>query len=92
VTTVLRETCGTYAGYQQHTLRKEPACGPCKEAARQHTRDLRARRGPANDRWWNRTRGAALQRLAEEYPERFRELLAEERKSGPTPWDPGERP
>jgi hypothetical protein len=51
-------------------------------------RDFRARKGPANDRWFSRTRGAALERLAAEYPERFRELLAEVRESGPAPWDP----
>ena len=52
-------------------------------------RGLRARRGPGYDRWWNKTRVAAMQRLAGEYPERFAELLAEVRRETPTPWDPG---
>jgi len=86
------ERCGTYAGAMQHARLKEPACDACRKAKREYMRDFRARKGPANDRWWTRTRHAALERLAEEYPERFRELLAEVRKSGPTPWDPGGMP
>ena len=82
------ERCGTYAGVQQHRKRREPACEPCREAAREYMRDLRARKGPARDRWWNRTRVAAMERLAAEYSGRFSELLAEERRAGPTPWDP----
>jgi hypothetical protein len=82
------ERCGTYAGVQRHRRRREPACNECREAKRQYMRDFRARKGPANDRWWISTRRAALQLLAEEYPERFGELLTEVRKSGPTPWDP----
>jgi hypothetical protein len=82
------ERCGTYAGAQQHRRRKEPACDECREAQREYVRSLRARQGPAKDRWWVRTRHSAMERLAGEYPVRFGELLAEERKSGPTPWDP----
>ena len=86
------ERCGTYAGVQQHRLRRESACDECREAQREYMRALRARTGPAKDRWWSRTRGAALELLAGEYPERFSELLAEERKSGPPPWDPDGTP
>jgi hypothetical protein len=93
VTADLRESCGTYGGYQQHGLRKEPPCERCKEAARKYKQDYRNRKGPGYDRWWNKTRGRALELLAAEYPGRFRELLAEvRRETGPTPWDPGERP
>ena len=87
-TTETDERCGTYAGVQQHRKRKEPACDECRKAAREYMSELRVRKGPARDRWWARTRGAALERLASEYPERFRELLAETRASGATPWDP----
>jgi hypothetical protein len=86
------ERCGTYAGVMQHRKLKEPACDECREAQREYMHAFRARKGPGNDRWWGRTRNTALQRLAEEYPERFRELLAEVRKDGPTPWDPGDTP
>ena len=85
---VLDERCGTYAGVQQHRKRREPACDLCRQAARDYMRGLRTREGPSRDRWWNKTRGAALERLAKEYPERFAQLLAEERGNGPTPWDP----
>ena len=87
--TLADERCGTYAGVQQHRKLKESACDACREAQREYMRALRARMGPARDRWWNRTRHAALELLAAEYPERLRELLAEVRKDGPTPWDPG---
>ena len=84
----LDERCGTYAGVQQHRKRREPACAECRKAAREYARTVRARQGPARDRWWNRTRSAALERLGAEYPGRLAELLAEERRNGPTPWDP----
>lgn len=51
-----------------------------------YMRDYRKRPGRrARDRWWNNTRDAAYKRLEEEYPHRFLELLAEERKKTPRP-------
>lgn len=83
--------CGTYGGAQRHRLRGETACEPCREAAREYMRSYRNRKGRGADRWWNRTRRFALERLAAEHPERFGELLAEVRSEvGPTPWDTGE--
>ena len=91
MTAEVDERCGTYAGAVRHAHLKEPACDACLAAKREYMRAFRARTGPARDRWWTRTRHAAMQRLAEEYPERFRELLAEVRKSEPTPWDREEK-
>lgn len=82
------ERCGTYAGAVRHKRCKEPMCEPCRVAYRDYMRDYRSKTGPGRDRWWNKTRAAALECLAQEYPERFGQLLAEARKSGPTPWDP----
>ena len=92
MTTASDERCGTYAGVQRHRKLKESACDACREAQREYMRALRARMGPARDRWWNRTRHAALERLAGEYPERLAELIAEERAKVQTPWDPGVAP
>ena len=90
MTAEVDERCGTYAGAMRHTRLREPLCDGCRKAQREYMRDFRARRGPGHDRWWNKTRSAALELLAEEYPARFRELLAEVRKGGPAPWDPGD--
>jgi hypothetical protein len=35
------QPCGTYGAYQQHRLRKEPACEPCMEAQREYKRKHR---------------------------------------------------
>jgi hypothetical protein len=82
--------CGTYAGLQAHKKRREEPCQPCKDAGAAYVRAYRsaspARR--AADRWWTRTRHAALERLAREYPERFQAILAEERTVTPNPWRP----
>jgi hypothetical protein len=42
-----KKGCGTNGGYQQHKIRGEQACEPCKEAARRYSRDRRARRRAA---------------------------------------------
>ncbi|WP_406200049.1 hypothetical protein OG331_25015 [Streptomyces sp. NBC_01017] len=36
-----RARCGTYAGAQRHKKRKEPMCGPCREAKRAADRHYR---------------------------------------------------
>ena len=79
--------CGTYGGAQRHKRAGEPLCEPCRLAYRDYMRDYRSKTGPGRDRWWNKTRSAALERLAAEYPGRFNELLAELRREGETPWD-----
>ena len=86
----LAAACGTYAGVQVHRRRKEPSCSECAEAQRQYMRDYRKRKGPELDRWWNKTRGNALELLAAEYPQRFAEILARVRAEGITPWEPEE--
>ena len=78
--------CGAYAASQQHRKRGEALDAACLAAQRDYVLDYRQRRGPEDDRWWVRTRAAAMQRLADEYPRRFVELLADERsKARPRP-------
>jgi hypothetical protein len=73
--------CGTYGGYQAHYSRGEKACEACLAANRAYHRELRQRPHVREvDRWANRTRNRALQRLAMEYPERMAELVADERR------------
>ena len=83
--------CGSYGSAQRHRKRGEPLDQECRDAERDYMRSYRERRGPGRDRWWNRTRSIALERLAAEYPRRFAVLLAEVRSEGETPWDPGEQ-
>lgn len=59
-----------------------------KETRREYMRGYRARNGNTRDAWWNTTRRKALDRLAEEYPERFAVLLAKVRAEDPSPRDP----
>lgn len=65
--------------------RAEPLDDECKRAYRDYQRAYRrayrARNPEARerDRWFNNTRGRALERLAREYPERMAQLVAEER-------------
>jgi hypothetical protein len=61
------ERCGTYAGYQQHGMAKQPPCEPCLKANR------------AYHRRYEDARRRALTKLAHAYPARFRRILAEER-------------
>ncbi len=88
--TVTDEEHGTYAGLQAHKRRSEEPCQPCKDAGAAYMRKFRKERPLAreSDRWFNGTRSAALERLASEYPARFRELLEEERARTPHPWLP----
>ncbi len=72
---------GTYAGYQWHKRQPDEPCEACRVANRNYMRDLR-RRSPlrrARDRWDTKTKNRALWRLAMEYPERFNQLIDEER-------------
>lgn len=40
---IIRDVCGTYAGYQRHTHAKpfEKACGPCRDANAEYSRSRR---------------------------------------------------
>lgn len=40
------------------------------------------------DRWWVKTRNAAMEQLAKEYPERFTQILEKLRHDDPGPWAP----
>lgn len=78
---VLANPCGTTAGYARHLRDKTDPCSACRKA------NATAALGRANanpqyrvkQRRGEEARRRARIRLAEEYPERFAELLAEER-------------
>jgi hypothetical protein len=61
--------CGTLAGYDRHRRAGEATCAACKDAKAIYNYDRTT------------ARNRALKRLAAEYPERFRELLAEEHEA-----------
>ncbi len=63
--------CGSFAAYWRHRRKGEEPCQACKTAATAYIK-LRAAE-----------RQRAWRRLASEYPERFRELLTEEREPSP---------
>ena len=72
--------CGTYAAYQRHKKLGETPCQPCKDANAAHQRQWRSDPdNHARTQAANNARHRALQRLADEYPKRFLELLNEER-------------
>jgi hypothetical protein len=73
--------CGTDAGYQRHLRHGEQPCEPCKAATTAKQREFRRNNPDAYQREKDRNaaRGRALERLADEYPERFGVLLDEER-------------
>lgn len=72
-------TCGTYGGYQRHKRQGTQPCWSCIEANRAYTAQWRANpeRREREKRREN-ARKRALWRLAQEYPARFRQLVAEE--------------
>jgi hypothetical protein len=72
--------CGTYGGYQRHKRRGETPCGGCRQANREYGRRYRAERPEVRQQELadNRARSRALWRLAEECPDRFRQLVVEE--------------
>jgi hypothetical protein len=73
--------CGTDSGYQRHIRHQEEPCEACRMARRDYMRDLRARspRIRAGDRIDTKVKNRALWRLAREYPQRFNQLVDEER-------------
>lgn len=73
------DQCGTYSGYQRHGREGTERCDACKQANREYMRDYRQgspRRHEEAAR--NNARSRALWQLANEYPERFRELCSAE--------------
>lgn len=77
----LTDLCGTYKGYQRHRRRDEQACQPCLDANAARNRNRRANDSAARvaDAALSSARGRAFRRLAREFPDRWRELFAEER-------------
>jgi hypothetical protein len=72
---------GTNAAYQRHVRLKEKPCEPCAKWRREYQKEWRLRNPAAAVRYapLNNSRRRAYVRLAEEYPERFREIWDEER-------------
>lgn len=72
--------CGTYRGYQRHR-RHHTMCEACRRANTAHQRARREARPEIRekDRTSEAARWRARLRLCAEYPDRYRELLAEER-------------
>jgi hypothetical protein len=73
--------CGTDGGYQRHIRLREEPCEACRMARRDYMRDLRARSPHirAGDQVDTKVKNRALWRLAREYPQRFNQLVDEER-------------
>jgi hypothetical protein len=63
--------CGTNSAFQRHVNRGEPVDQPCSDAHKVYMRAWKGQRGPA------KLQQAALEQLADEYPERFREICAD---------------
>lgn len=71
--------CGTRAAYQRHLKNGEPPCAACLAANNKANEDHRADhviRREEDQRAGARVR--AMRRLAQEYPDRYRELATEE--------------
>lgn len=77
--------CGSNSGYQRHLKRDEEPCRPCRDAHNvywaayiaDHPEQAESNKRVA--RLYSRARARAHKRLAEEFPEVYREFLAEER-------------
>jgi len=66
---------GTYAGYQRHRRRGEPACDPCKEGNRAYQKARRTTaEGRAAANRHSRATSRALWKLSQAHPEEFAEL------------------
>lgn len=78
-------TCGTHAGRTAHQRRGEKPCDACAAAYNKYTRELRLRSPYYREQADRRVaaRRAALERLARENPERFKELVADEMAARP---------
>jgi hypothetical protein len=73
--------CGTYGAYQAHRKRGQEPCDACRAANAAYERQYR-KNSPelyARELAAQYAKERALRRLASEYPERFTELLNEER-------------
>lgn len=70
--------CGTYAGYQRHRLRGEPACQPCKDAAAAYQREHRKTDtlGVRGERAYGIARHRARKDLVDAFPAEFEAFFA----------------
>lgn len=76
---------GEYRGYSRHVREGSTICQPCLDARNEYMRNLRRSNMDSRERnrLGNRARSKALWRLADAYPDEFREILSEEyRKEG----------
>jgi hypothetical protein len=78
----VKSPCGTYSAYQRHVRTGETPCEPCRAAAAVKQREYRQNNPDAYRRELDSraARDRALERLAREYPHRFAELVADERR------------
>lgn len=76
----VRETCGTYGGYQTHKRYGEEPCRPCRDASNAYARQYRKVQPTTVklDRLQAKVRARALSKLAEVYPDDFQQLYAAE--------------
>jgi hypothetical protein len=100
LTDVRDQRCGTYAGYKAHLRRGDQPCEFCRQAnaarSRMWARETGHKRPPrpqtearrAYSRAYMAARTRALTRLAQEYPEQFRQFLLEERAKQTSQKDP----
>ena len=74
--------CGTIAAYTRHRRAGEPPCDACKVAWADYQREYK-KAHPENrirENQYSAARGRALQQLRREFPKRFNEIFAEEKR------------
>lgn len=76
---MMREGCGTYAGYQRHVRRQETPCASCRQANRDYHNQYRQGKPPAYVNYVL-ARDRALIALARRYPDEYDELYYAERE------------
>ncbi len=74
-----RPACGTYSAAHYHRTHGEELDDVCREARNQYDRNRRALRRTRRE-VEQRATAEALGRLAKEFPDRFEQLLSEERR------------
>lgn len=80
---------GTYAGHQAHRARGEQTCQECLLASANYMAKYREAHPEirVNQRRVTKVRNRALSRLSREFPERYAELLEEERRIERAEWE-----
>lgn len=78
--TVLRDKCGTNAGYNAHKYYGEPPCDPCIQAGNEYMQEWRKANPDkaAVEDAKTKARGRALWRLKDMHPTEFDLLYADE--------------